>query len=534
VADTGIGISKESIGHVFDVFQQADGTTSRKYGGTGLGLAIAKQLAEAMGGEVGVESQLGEGSTFWFTAKFVVMEGEAESLNGHSTALLDKRVLIVDDNATNRASLQGLTNGWNMFSEQSESGPQALAMLEQAQRDGMAFDLVLLDQDMPEMTGLEMAKAVAADPNLKGTPIVLLSSLGHEGAVEELVEAGIGCWLTKPVRQQVLFDCVHKVLRRRGQQHAAGGMEPVVNPGDPGTAQFGLRVLLAEDNPVNQEVATNMLALMGCEVEVAENGRAAVELFQQGEHDVILMDVHMPEMDGFHAASAVRELEAASSAQRVVIVALTANAMSGDRERCLAAGMDDYLSKPFVRNDLEKVFKNWFEVKHYDEEPTDQAEQAAAEDTPGEVPTPVANIEVTAAGAAPEPPAQVAAPENGEVVIDEAALNNIRALQREGQPSILDKVINIYFQSSPDLIEKMQEALSQGEAGAELLQRSAHTLKTASANLGATRLAELCKQMEMAGREKRLDAAPALFAEISAQFPEVCEALSDYLSDRAA
>ena len=535
VADTGIGISKEALGHVFDVFQQADGSTNRKYGGTGLGLAIAKQLAEAMGGEVGVQSQVGSGSTFWFTAKLIVLEGEDVSAEGHSTALLDKRVLIVDDNATNRASVQGLTTGWNMFSEQAESGPEALVMLEEAHREGMPFDLVLLDQDMPEMTGLQMAKIVAGHPHLAGTPIVLLSSLGHDGAVEELVEAGIGCWLTKPVRQQVLFDCVHKVLRRRGQRHTAAGMDLTVRPGDPGTALFGLRVLLAEDNPVNQEVATNMLALMGCEVEVAENGRAAVELFQKGGHDVVLMDVHMPEMDGFQAAAAIREIEASSGADGIVIVALTANAMSGDRERCLAAGMNDYLSKPFVRNDLEKVFNNWFEAKQYDDE---EAVPETAEQAPAAVPVAPqdapAQIEPPAAAPASVAAAEPDAAQEGEVVIDEAALNNIRALQREGQPSILDKVINIYFQSSPELIEKMDEALSQGEAGAEVLQRSAHTLKTASANLGASRLAELCKQMEMAGREKRLDDAPPLFAEISALFPEVCEALSDYLSDRAA
>jgi CheY-like chemotaxis protein len=294
---------------------------------------------------------------------------------------------------------------------------------------------------------------------------------------------------------------------------------------------------LAEDNAVNQEVAVNMLTLMDCEVEVAGSGKAAVELFEKSDHDVVLMDVHMPEMDGFDAARRIREIEVEKGiSSGIVIVALTANAMAGDRERCLAAGMNDYLSKPFVRKDLEKVFNNWFPAKSYSlatngesstSPPQGGIPETTQESASEEGEDVVEGIE--SAEQHSDSPTEIA-----DSSIDEAALNNIRSLQREGQPSILDKVINIYFETSPGLIKSIHESLGGGVEASEDVQRAAHTLKSASANLGALELADVCKQLEFAAKEKRLSDFSPLLDQIEDLYPRVCEALSGFLTERAA
>jgi len=272
-------------------------------------------------------------------------------------------------------------------------------------------------------------------------------------------------------------------------------------------------VLLAEDNPVNQMLAVNMLDLVGCTVEVAENGKLAVEAWARGGHDMILMDVQMPEMDGFQATAEIRRRERQAGARPIPIVALTANAMQGDRERCLAAGMSDYMSKPFGLERLREVLGQWL--------PRGEASPTVGAPGPASAAIPPAATAAAAAQAADGP------------TIDQAALDNIRALGRKGAPPILDKIIDVYFKDSRKLLDTLRDSIAKGDAP-EIVQRAAHTLKSSSANLGATPLAALCRELEALAREKQLDGAPALLAEIEGLHPSVCAALARERSEQAA
>jgi PAS domain S-box-containing protein len=355
VQDTGIGLSAQASAHVFEAFSQADGATTRRYGGTGLGLAIAKQLAGAMGGDIGVESRPGEGSTFWFTARLARQAGPARH-SAPAPGLTGRRILIVDDNATNRVILEEITRAWKMDSSCVEDGPRALRALVAGVRSRAPFAVALLDHHMPGMDGLELAWRIKSDPQLAATAIVMLSSVGHQGEVGEVAAAGIRCWVTKPVRQSALFDCVARAVAADAAPEPAPSSEPAMAE----VGSLAGRVLVAEDNPVNQTLAVSMLELLGCEVEVAENGRAAAEAWAGTRFDLVLMDVQMPEVDGFQATAAIRRLERERGDPRPVpIVALTANAMQGDRDQCLAAGMSDYLSKPFSLEEPRGVLEQW-------------------------------------------------------------------------------------------------------------------------------------------------------------------------------
>jgi signal transduction histidine kinase/CheY-like chemotaxis protein/HPt (histidine-containing phosphotransfer) domain-containing protein len=544
VRDTGIGLSEEARRHIFEPFRQADGATTRKYGGTGLGLAIAKQLSEAMGGEVGVDSTPGKGSTFWFTARFPKQLESAADRPSVPTPLTGLRVLVVDDNETNRTILRETLGAWHMEAIEASDAYVALESLARARSEGARFDLALLDNHMPGMTGVELARQLHADPAYASLPLIMLSSVGQEGKLKDVVRTGIRAWLTKPIRQSMLFDCIAKAMAPTGRE--PGSSEHRAEPVPGADQALGVHLLLAEDNPVNQAVATNMLEIIGCTAEVAENGRAAVQAFLKGGFDLVLMDVQMPEMDGFQAAGEIRRIEARRGGQRLPIVALTANAMQGDRERCVGAGMDDYLSKPFTLEQLREVIARWRPAARA-ASATGAAPSRAVppeplpppgDSSPGAagVPTPAPEHPAASVATAPpttQGPAAAAGEGEDRPLIDTAALNNIRALQREGSPSILDKIIKLYLQSSPKLLDTLHQAVAN-EGPAETLQRAAHTLKSSSANVGAMGLAALCKDLELLGKENRLEGAAALVAEVDRLYPGVCEALTEHLSERAA
>ncbi|NNN04485.1 MAG: response regulator, partial [Elusimicrobia bacterium] len=350
VRDTGIGLDADARAKLFTAFTQADASTTRRYGGTGLGLAIAKKLAALMGGDVGVESALGAGSTFWFEA--ALPKGEAGAVRETRTPHLDGvRILIIDDNETNRRILTDQAASWRMRPHAVAGGAEALELLRAAAACGDVFSVALVDMQMPGMDGAALARAIRAEPSLKGLKLILLSSMGKPLDGDVRFDAS----LAKPARKCSLLDSISNVLDARAAPAALPAARREVGVGP---AYGGLRVLVAEDNVVNRKLAVLQLEKLGCRADAVADGREAVEAVASIPYDVVFMDCQMPEMDGFEATAAIRKRLAASG-RRTVIVAMTANALEGDRERCLAAGMDDYISKPVHIEQLAAALSLW-------------------------------------------------------------------------------------------------------------------------------------------------------------------------------
>ncbi|HYY16940.1 MAG TPA: response regulator, partial [Gammaproteobacteria bacterium] len=312
VTDTGIGISAETQECLFQAFSQGDGSTTRKYGGTGLGLAIAKQLAQMMGGDIGVMSEPGKGATFWFTARLEKGVAHPQTVSVQRRDLVGLRALIVEDNATNRHILHYQLSSWGMHNDSAENGPQALSLLRAATARGEPYDLAIVDMKMPHMDGIELIQAIKADPMIRDVRAIMLTSMiGQRGEAERARQAGILACLSKPVRQADLYHCLVNMI---GASAADAPSKEMVGAPDLNQrqAQFQGLVLLAEDNPVNQEVALAMLEGFGCQVEVVANGCEAVESSAHRRYDLALMDCQMPEMDGFSATVEIRRQEKAN------------------------------------------------------------------------------------------------------------------------------------------------------------------------------------------------------------------------------
>ncbi|MHB1699052.1 MAG: PAS domain-containing hybrid sensor histidine kinase/response regulator [Acidobacteriaceae bacterium] len=349
VSDTGIGIPPEKQKVIFDPFTQADASTTREYGGTGLGLTITSRLIRMMGGEIRVESEPGKGSTFHFTIRVAMAEGASLPAIASSLGVLSgTHVLVVDDNQTNRRILDGMLSRWDMRVTTVESGERGLAELAQAQASGDPYTLILSDMHMPRMDGFDFVERIQALPEHSSCAIIMLTSAGHRGDAARCRELKLAAYLMKPVRQSELRETIARHLGALDRAPAASLHRVSARIGG------GLRVLLAEDNPVNQRVALRLLEKRGHTVEIASNGRQAIDAIALAPYDLVFMDVQMPEMDGIEATLAIRQREAATG-RRQPIIALTAHAMKGDQDRCLAAGMDGYLSKPIRPQDLDDL-----------------------------------------------------------------------------------------------------------------------------------------------------------------------------------
>jgi len=357
VVDTGIGIAAEKQKTIFDPFSQADSSTTRKYGGTGLGLTISSRLVEMMGGKIWVESEVGRGSEFHFTARMGIAEAKTAGIGSIAPPEMPHgvKVLVVDDNATNRRVLEGMLKRWEMKACSAESGEEALKRLCEAREAGEPYGLILTDMHMPGMDGFELVERIREKPELSAATIMMLTSAGHRGDAARCQELGVSAYLLKPIRQTELREAVARVLGAQEQKSAI----PLITRyslQDAREPSASLRVLLAEDNPVNRRLATRLLEKRGHSVAVAGDGREALAAIAKERFDLVLMDLQMPEMDGFEATAAIREKEKTSGAH-LWIVALTAHAMKGDRERCLAGGMDGYLTKPIRPQELDEVLQ---------------------------------------------------------------------------------------------------------------------------------------------------------------------------------
>jgi len=462
VADTGIGIAPENQTAVFAAFGQEDGSAARKFGGTGLGLSISRQLVELMGGELGLESTPGQGSTFWFTSRWSRDLTPTELLNPE--LLEGRRMLIVDDNATNRQILHEQLNSWKIEAVEAGSGIEAMDVLLDEGNGEHPIDIILLDQHMPNMEGLEVASRIKNNPRLRDIPVIMLSSVS---TVAKIDQAGLSACLTKPVRQ---IDLYNSLLGVWGG--TLTGLEKVVDMGEvckktSDDAPTGGRILVVEDNRINQTIAEAMLASLGCEVTLASDGREGVSKFHQGKFEMLLMDCQMPEMDGFAATEAIRSWERQQSLSPTPIVALTANALKGDRERCLDAGMDDYLAKPFTLLDLRAALQRWL--------PTDGVSRSS-----GVIVKPDSIASTVT--------------QNGAPVLDNEAIDAIRELEESGSVKLLEKLTTSYCESSVESIEILGNALAKSDIST--IKETAHALKGSSSNLGARGLASMCAQLE--------------------------------------
>lgn len=493
IADTGFGIPPQVQSRLFTAFSQADGSTTRRFGGTGLGLAIVKQLVLLMGGEVGLTSSSKQGSTFWFTTH-LGWTAQYPPVEIPDRVLDHMKILVVDDNETNRYILESHLTAWGAETVTAESGTVALAHLRKQAGNQTPFDLAILDIHMPDMDGFTLAQSIKADPAIRSVDLLALSSIdsqayGRDGAVPEF-----SAWLRKPVRQSLLKDCLRRRQQGQSALPAVQALAPRPAPAQAGSPPLRGHVLLVEDNPVNREVSTGMLELLGYQVTVAEDGQQAIAASATQSFHLILMDCQMPVMDGFTATAKIRARETQTPVARTPIIALTANAMDGDRDRCLDAGMDDYLSKPFSQQALGDLLSRWCLSRN-------QA-QASPAGIPMATPT--------ASEQHPSPTTHV----------DRTAWATITALQRPDQPNLLHKTIGLYLMSSQAQIDGLRQALQDGSPQAMIAQ--AHTLKSSSAMLGATNLANLASQLEQACRTNHVEHTDRLVARIDEEYQQVC------------
>jgi CheY-like chemotaxis protein/nitrogen-specific signal transduction histidine kinase len=500
VHDTGIGIPPEKQRSIFDPFVQADSSTTRKYGGTGLGLAISQRLVELMGGRIGIESTVGQGSSFYFTARFALSSSPDVSRGPTlPVSLQGLPVLVVDDNATNRRILEELLVSWHLKPAAVATGLAALAEMQGRAATGEPFALVLLDQRMPEMDGLAVAGRIKQQPQLAATPLVLLSSSDQPGKAARCRPADVASTLIKPIKPGELLNAILTVLGRPAP--AREGMD--------GTGrlaalppQRALRVLLAEDNPVNQTVAVRLLEKAGHTVVVAGNGKQALAALEQQPFDVALMDVQMPEMGGFEATAAIRQREQGSD-RHLPIIAMTAHAMKGDRERCLDAGMDSYVSKPIQARQL------WQSIAEAvpDSPSADSSREGQAAGAPS-VPPPAGKVED--------------ATTDGEVA---PVFDQDEALEQAGgDAQLLLELAGLFLAECPHLQEELQEALDRKDA--LKVKIAAHTLQGTMGHFAARRACDAAQRLEALARQGDLDGAGEAAATLAAELDRLKPALA--------
>ena len=471
VRDTGVGIPKEKQAAIFDAFTRADGSTTRKYGGTGLGLTISTRLVELMGGKIGVESEPGVGSEFYFEAQFTAARlSFARPVHRTPVTLTGAAVLIVDDNSTNRRVLEETMRNWGTRPTCAESGPDALIELRRAAAAGEPYVLILLDAMMPDMDGFTVAELVGKDPVLAGTTILMLTSADRSGDASRCRALGMAAYLVKPVKAVDLQRTIITALETNVMAAPILPEKVIVAPSNPALEleMRPLRILLAEDNAVNQRVAVRLLEKYGHNVTVANHGGEAVKALGAERYDLVFMDVQMPEVDGFEATALIRKMEAGTG-RRTPIVAMTAHAMKGDRERCLANGMDDYLSKPIQRADLFRVLK----------EIADAGESAI------------------------------------ETIIEavEPSFDRTAALEHlGGDEELLGEIAGMFLDDAPKQLEILRTAIA--DADAKCVHKTAHALKGAAANFGVGPATSAAQKLETLGAGGELAAAPAAFAEL--------------------
>jgi CheY-like chemotaxis protein/HPt (histidine-containing phosphotransfer) domain-containing protein len=500
VRDTGIGIPADKIHRLFDKFSQVDASTTRQYGGTGLGLAISKQLAELMGGEVGVKSEEGKGSEFWFTVRVGVQVGEVHTESTPIAGLDGVRVLIVDDNATNREIQTTRLASWGMRPSEAQDGPEALQALYRAMAENDPFQVAVSDMQMPGMDGETLGRTIKEDARLADTRMVMQTSLGIRGDARRYEEIGFAAYTTKPIQHQELRAVLSLVLRDRNR--AEQSLQTIITRHTVREKQNMFsdrkaRILLAEDNITNQHVALGILKKLGLRADAVANGAEAVKALELLPYDLVLMDVQMPEMDGIEATGHIRNPQSAVQDHNIPIIAMTANAMQGDREICLKAGMSDYVSKPVSPQALAEMLEKWL---------------------PKETAATPAHAVVASAGSSAVSDQKVEPP-----VFDRAGML-ARLMDDE---DLAQTVAEGFLGDIPLQIAALKGYLKTGDVFAA--ERQAHTIKGASANVGGEAFRAVAFDMESLAKAGDLNAVKDHMVQLEAQFDLLKQAMTKVL-----
>jgi len=510
VCDTGIGIPEKGMDRLFKSFSQVDGSTSRNYGGTGLGLAISKQLTDLMGGCIGVDSKEGQGSTFWFT---VALEKQTEDNEPWMMAedIRKKRILIVDDNPINRQVFREQLISWGCRYGEASSGAQAIDELRTAQEIRDPFEIAIIDMQMPDMDGEALGRNIKKDPNLAGTLLIMVSSIGTRGDAARLKDIGFAAYLTKPIKQSQLYDCLNTTSRMWKEKIQAQDTPLVTRYSLNEDKKRRVRILLVEDDATNQKVALNILRKFGYRAEAVNNGQEALQALTKVAYDVVLMDIQMPVMNGYAATRHIRELELKAQSEkfnkkapkdrsasefqflaqsgRIPIIAMTAHAMKGDREKCIAAGMDDYTPKPINPQELLEKIEKWGRIERIDPGPETEV---------------------------PEDRALIGASQKTKPLDLEKALERIM-----GDKDFLKILLDGFIQELPGQIESIKTAIA-GTDAAEVAKQ-AHKIKGAASNLSADGLSAAARSLEEAGLRERMDEANQILEVLTAEVRRLTE-----------
>jgi signal transduction histidine kinase/DNA-binding response OmpR family regulator len=499
VSDTGIGISQEAMEKIFDSFSQADSSITRQYGGTGLGLTISKRLISMMGGEINVESTPGQGTSFRFTVILEKISPELDLLP--HDALHGKRVLIVDSNKTRREILQQDTETWDMACDCATNRQQAL---DKIIRDGTAknpYDIVIIDSKIAKEHDFTMIGELKKNPATAAVHLVLLSSPGDQHEYQQIEQSGIEYTLNKPLCHSELYHCLVNIFSPINYQK---GPKPDQTP-QSATSIAGKKILLAEDNSINQQVALSFLEIFNCKTDVVTNGEDVIIAYAQNNYDLILMDCLMPKKDGYEAAAAIRRLEKSEEGgHHIPIIALTAYSQQHAQEKCIMAGMNDYLSKPFTGQQLQVILERWLlqDDGNRRNNLLDTAEKTTTYHTDTTTPA-------------------------NDNILNQAVLDQIRRLQRPNSENLLAKLINMYLENSAQIITNLRKAIVEKNAAA--IREAAHDLKSTSANLGATELTNLSLQLEIICDEERIAETDEAFIAIQQTHNLTCKALEELL-----